>query len=106
PPSCPPLSDPRGRPLLRELLEVAADNRRLRRAGPEDDLRTEADELYAALEEQLAGEAERLRTAKLTALAEFAAGAGHEINNPLAVISGQAQYLLGHAAWFTGESAG
>src|SRR5262249_50303834 len=26
--------------------------------------------------------------------AEFAAGAGHEINNPLAVISGQAQFLL------------
>src|SRR5262249_17749102 len=37
-----------------------------------------------------------LRTAKLNTLAEFAAGAGHEINNPLAVISGQAQYLLGH----------
>jgi two-component system, NtrC family, sensor kinase len=33
---------------------------------------------------------------KLRALAEFAAGAGHEINNPLAVISGQAQYLLAH----------
>ena len=32
----------------------------------------------------------------------MAAGAGHEINNPLAVISGQAQYLLGHAEeWFT-----
>ena len=29
-------------------------------------------------------------------MAELAAGAGHEINNPLAVISGQAQYLLGH----------
>ena len=35
---------------------------------------------------------------KLEALAEFAAGAAHEINNPLAVISGQAQYLLGHEA--------
>ncbi len=32
--------------------------------------------------------------AKLTALAEFAAGAGHEMNNPLAVISGRAQLLL------------
>ena len=31
---------------------------------------------------------------KLTALAEFAAGAGHEINNPLAVIAGRAQLLL------------
>ena len=31
---------------------------------------------------------------KLASLAEFAAAAGHEINNPLAVISGQAQLLL------------
>ena len=32
--------------------------------------------------------------AKLAALAEFAAGAGHEINNPLTVIAGRAQLLL------------
>lgn len=31
------------------------------------------------------------------ALAEFAAGAGHEINNPLAIISGHAQVLLSSA---------
>jgi signal transduction histidine kinase len=31
---------------------------------------------------------------KLEAVAEFAAGAGHEINNPLTVISGRAQLLL------------
>ena len=37
---------------------------------------------------------ERLKAAKLEALAEFAAGAGHEINNPLAVIINQAQRLL------------
>jgi signal transduction histidine kinase len=36
----------------------------------------------------------RLRSAKLDALAEFAAGAGHELNNPLAVIVGRAQLLL------------
>ncbi len=35
-----------------------------------------------------------LEAAKLEALAEFAAGAGHEINNPLTVISGRAQLLL------------
>lgn len=35
-----------------------------------------------------------LRDQKLNALAEFAAGASHEINNPLAVISAQAQHLL------------
>ena len=38
----------------------------------------------------------RLRDAKLAALAEFAAGAGHELNNPLAVIVGRAQLLLVH----------
>jgi signal transduction histidine kinase len=35
-----------------------------------------------------------LLRAKLEAMAEFAAGAGHEINNPLAAISGRAQLLL------------
>ena len=40
-------------------------------------------------------------------MAEFAAGAGHEINNPLAVILGQAQYLLGHEAeWFAPDPEG
>lgn len=32
---------------------------------------------------------------RLSALAQFAAGAGHELNNPLAVIMGRAQLLLG-----------
>ncbi len=36
----------------------------------------------------------RLEEEKLASLAEFAAGAGHEINNPLAVISGRAQLFL------------
>jgi signal transduction histidine kinase len=35
-----------------------------------------------------------LEREKLEALAEFAAGAGHEINNPLTVIAGRAQLLL------------
>jgi signal transduction histidine kinase len=37
---------------------------------------------------------ERLRQLKLDALGEFAGGAGHELNNPLAVIVGRAQLLL------------
>ena len=44
--------------------------------------------------ERTAEEEPRLRQAKLAALAEFAAGAGHELNNPLAVIVGRAQLLL------------
>ena len=35
-----------------------------------------------------------LEAAKLESLAEFAAGAGHEINNPVATIAGRAQLLL------------
>lgn len=37
---------------------------------------------------------EQLEIEKLEAMAELAAGAGHEINNPLAVISGRAQLML------------
>lgn len=37
---------------------------------------------------------EHLTAGKLAALAEFAAGAGHEINNPIAVICGRAQLLM------------
>lgn len=91
-----PWSAPRGLPLLRPLLFLAAENRRLLDAPVLEDLESEVDRLQVALRDQRAGEEARLRTRKLAALAEFAAGAGHEINNPLAVISGQAQYLLQH----------
>jgi signal transduction histidine kinase len=37
---------------------------------------------------------ETLQSEKLESLAEFAAGSGHEINNPLAIIGGRAQLLL------------
>ena len=37
---------------------------------------------------------ETLQAAKLRSLAEFAAGAGHEINNPVATITGRVQGLL------------
>ncbi len=40
------------------------------------------------------GEDSKLTELKLRALAEFAAGAGHEINNPVATIAGYAQQLL------------
>jgi signal transduction histidine kinase len=50
--------------------------------------------LTAALRNVVETEDARLRQQKLAALAEFAAGAGHEINNPLAVVVGRAQLLL------------
>ena len=51
----------------------------------------------SAVRDHSASEETRLRDAKLDALAEFAAGAGHELNNPLAVIVGRAQLLLGRS---------
>jgi signal transduction histidine kinase len=42
----------------------------------------------------LSNEDRQLRELKLRALAEFAAGAGHEINNPVATIVGYVQQLL------------
>jgi two-component system NtrC family sensor kinase len=81
-------------PLLRELLELAAENADRRELHLVPRLESEVDHLHRLLLDQRAGEVDRLRGQKLAALAEFAAGAGHEINNPLAVISGQAQYLL------------
>ena len=88
--------DPYGQPLLRPLLEVAIENRRLKATSQVENLEREVAHLHAALRRRAADEAESLRLAKLSALAEFAAGAGHEINNPLAVISGEAQYILAH----------
>jgi signal transduction histidine kinase len=83
-------------PLLPDLLRLAAENRRLQGVPALELLQSDVDKLQAALVEQRRGEHERLQALKLNALAELAAGAGHEINNPLAVISGQAQYLLMH----------
>jgi signal transduction histidine kinase len=48
----------------------------------------------ARLHELEAEFARALEREKLEAMAEFAAGAGHEINNPLTVIAGRAQLLL------------
>jgi signal transduction histidine kinase len=63
-----------------------------------EELERDLDQLHRAFQEQATAEEQRLHARKLESLAEFSAGAGHEINNPLAVISGQAQYLLHHEA--------
>jgi signal transduction histidine kinase len=87
---------PHGVPLLRELVRLSAEHHRLAEAPVFGELEAQVDQLHRALHLQQTSENERLKALKLNALAEFAAGAGHEINNPLAVISGQAQYLLHH----------
>ncbi len=89
---------PHGVPFLRDLLYLAIENQRLRDAPTLQQLERDQDQLHQALEKQRTGETDRLEALKLLAVAELAAGAAHEINNPLAVISGQAQYLLGREA--------
>ncbi len=86
--------DPHRVPLVRNLLQMAVEARR--RNGPAIVARLEdkIDELYRAAVDVENQHEERLRVAKLAALAELAAGAGHEINNPLAIISGIAQRLI------------
>ena len=61
-----------------------------------DHARTQArlDSVLRVHRDRLEHEESRLGKGKLNALAEFAAGAGHELNNPLAVIVGRAQLLL------------
>jgi two-component system NtrC family sensor kinase len=85
--------------LLPDLLRLSLENRRQSDASWIERLQHDLDHLQEALVRQCAEEKGRLQTLKLSALAEFAAGAGHEINNPLAVISGQAQYVLKQMDW-------
>lgn len=85
---------PFAEPLLRDLLEVSGRARESSDGALIDYLHRELDQLQCVLEEHQLHESDRLHALKLSSLAELAAGAGHEINNPLAVISGQAQYAL------------
>jgi signal transduction histidine kinase len=89
-----PDPNPHRVPLIRNLLRMAGESRR--RTGASVVLRLEQriDELHRGLGELGDETGTRVRDAKLAGLAELAAGAGHEINNPLAVISGNAQRLM------------
>lgn len=86
--------DPRDIRDLPWILQKAAEARRDAATPFLAPLEQDVDRLHSTLVHWKKNEEERLRVGKLAALAEFAAGASHEINNPLAVISGQGQYLL------------
>lgn len=81
-------------PLLTNLLKTTAESRRRNGASLVVRLEDRLDELHSALARFGTDAEATTRDAKLTALAELAAGAGHEINNPLAIISGNAQRLF------------
>lgn len=59
-----------------------------------DESRAEA--MATALWRQEMGSGKHQRHDRLNSLAQVAAGAAHEINNPLAIVSGRAQMLLKH----------
>jgi two-component system, NtrC family, sensor kinase len=85
--------DPRTVELLPILLRTVA---RVRRRDSERQLRmaeAEVDRLRGLISETRDQFEIAVRDAKLAGLAELAAGAAHEINNPLAVIAGNAQRL-------------
>jgi len=81
-------------PLLPNLLKLAAGSRRRNGAALVSRLEDRLDDLHRAVSQTSRGVEHRAWEEKLAALAEVAAGAGHEINNPLAIISGKAQRLF------------
>jgi len=63
------------------------------RVQAETDLVSLSEELAEANRALAAAEEDHLRRENVTSMGEMAAGAAHEINNPLAIISGRAQQL-------------
>ena len=86
--------EPAPKGLLVRLLNTTAVARRAGGVTWLAEAEDRVDALGDALAELRADFETAVRDAKLAGLAEFAAGASHEINNPLAVISGHAQLLL------------
>jgi signal transduction histidine kinase len=86
-------------PLAPMVVRLALQARRPAEGAIVEQLQGELELLHEALQYETQAHEWRLQKEKLAALAEFAAGAGHEINNPLAVISGQAQYVLKQVEW-------
>lgn len=65
----------------------------LRTCQIRDEARTLSEQLADANRRLQSAQSEIVRTRMLTTVAEMAAGAAHEMNNPLAVISGRSQLL-------------
>jgi signal transduction histidine kinase len=94
PPEPPVALAPEATTLLLRSLKAAVLPERHTNNALVDELETELEELRSRLAQNHLQDQQQLQEEKLAALAEFAAGASHEINNPLAVISAQAQHLL------------
>lgn len=94
PPELPTVMTPAATDLLLRTLRATLRAVPTEAVTAVDDVEAELEELRNQLARHHQQEQQHLFEQKLAALAEFAAGASHEINNPLAVISAQAQHLL------------
>jgi len=79
--------------VIAESLQFAMDSIHENRLIKSRD-NVESEAYKAALQNQIQTGSQRLNEMKLQSVVELAAGAGHEFNNPLAVIQGQSQFIL------------
>jgi signal transduction histidine kinase/HD-like signal output (HDOD) protein len=87
---------PRLAPQVQELTALAVGwSLALRTAQIRDESRTLAEQLADANRRLQSAQEEIQRSKTIITVGEMAAGAAHEMNNPLAVISGRSQLLLG-----------
>ena len=83
-------------PQVQELAVIASGwSLALRTAQIRDEARNLSEQLAESNRRLQDAQAEILRTRTMTTVGEMAAGAAHEMNNPLAVISGRSQLLAG-----------
>ena len=83
-------------PQAPELAALAAGwSLALRTSQFREEAHTLAEQLAEANRRLQSAQAELVRTRSVAVVGELAAGAAHEMNNPLAVISGRAQLLVG-----------
>ena len=79
---------------VQEITAISAGwSLALRTAQIRDEARTLAEQLAEANRKLQSAQAEILRSKTMITVGEMAAGAAHEMNNPLAVISGRSQLL-------------
>lgn len=83
-------------PQAQELLVIASGwSLALRTAQIREEARTLSEQLAESNRQLQNAQAEILRSRTMITVGEMAAGAAHEMNNPLAVISGRSQLLAG-----------